>query len=46
MLPIVIELIQAIRRALGKSGRGAAMIAGAFAEAMQDWRKAKYPFAE
>jgi hypothetical protein len=48
MLPIVIDLVEAIRRALRKSGRGASMIAGAFAEAMEDWRQAhrKYPFAE
>jgi hypothetical protein len=46
MLPTVIYLLEAIRRALKKSGRGASMIAGAFAEAMEDWRNTKYPFAE
>jgi hypothetical protein len=48
MLPIVIDLVEAIRRALRKSGRGASMIVSAFAEAMEDWRrtKRKYPFVE
>ena len=48
MLPIVIHLLQAIRRALKKSGRGLLMLIEVFGEAMTDWRKAKrkYPFAE
>jgi hypothetical protein len=48
MLPTVIYLIEAIRRALKKSGRGASMLVDVFGEAMEDWRKAKrkYPFAE
>jgi len=48
MLPIIIHLIEALRRALNKSGRGLSLIAAAFHEAMNDWRKAnrKYPFAE
>jgi len=48
MLPTVIYLLDAIRRALKKSGRGLSMVAGAFHEAMADWRAAgrKYPFAE
>ena len=48
MLPTVILLIDAIRRALKKSGRGLFMIADVFREAMGQWRAAqrKYPFAE
>ena len=48
MLPTVIYLIEAIRRALKKSGRGVFMLIDVFGEAMDDWRKAqrKYPFAE
>ena len=48
MLPTVILLIDAIRRALKKSGRGLFMIADVFQEAMAQWRAAqrKYPFAE
>ena len=48
MLPILIHLLQALRRALKKSGRGLSMLAETFQEAMDDWRKAKrkYPFAE
>ena len=48
MLPIIIHLIEALRRALSKSGRGLSLLAETFHEAMQDWRKAarKYPFAE
>jgi hypothetical protein len=48
MLPIVIHLLDAIRRALKKSGRGLLMLIDVFGEAMADWRKAKskYPFAE
>jgi hypothetical protein len=48
MLPTVIYLIEAIRRALKKSGRGVFMLVDVFGEAMEDWRKAKrkYPFAE
>lgn len=48
MLPTVIYLLETLRRALKKSGRGLFMLAGAFREAMQDWRetKQKYPFAE
>ena len=48
MLPTVIYLIEAIRRALKKSGRGVSMLIDVFGEAMDDWRKAKrkYPFAE
>ena len=48
MLPTVIYLLEALRRALKKSGRGLFMVADAFEEAMDDWREAgkKYPFAE
>jgi hypothetical protein len=48
MLPTVIYLLEAIRRAFKKSGRGLSMVAEVFQEAMSDWRKAqrKYPFAE
>jgi hypothetical protein len=48
MLPTVIYLIEALRRALKKSGRGLFLVADAFDEAMRDWRAAgkKYPFAE
>jgi hypothetical protein len=48
MLPIVVYLLKALRRALQKSGRGLSMTAESFREAMEDWRKAqrKYPFAE
>jgi hypothetical protein len=48
MLPTVIYLLEAIRRALKKSGRGLFIVADSFREAMDDWRKAKqkYPFAE
>ena len=48
MLPTVIYLLEALRRALKKSGRGLFIVADAFHEAMHDWRAAgrKYPFAE
>ena len=48
MLPTVIYLLEALRRALKKSGRGLFIVADAFSEAMHDWREAKrkYPFAE
>jgi hypothetical protein len=48
MLPIAIYLLDALRRALKKSGRGLSIVADAFEEAMDDRRKAqrKYPFAE
>ncbi len=48
MLPVVIYLVEVIRRALKKSGRGVFMLAEVFTEAMDDWRKAKrkYPSAE
>src|SRR3954449_2391427 len=48
MLPTVIYVIEALRRALKKSGRGLFIVADAFREAMHDWRaaKRKYPFAE
>lgn len=48
MLPIIIYLLDALRRALKKSGRGVFMLIDVFGEAMEDWRKAKrkYPFAE
>ena len=48
MLPTVIFLIDAIRRALKKSGRGLFMMVDVFQEAMGQWRAAqrKYPFAE
>ena len=48
MLPTVIYLLQAIRRALKNSGRGVLMLIDVFGEAMADWRKTKrkYPFAE
>jgi hypothetical protein len=48
MLPTIIYLLEALRRALKKSGRGLFLVADAFDEAMHDWRAAgkKYPFAE
>ncbi len=48
MIPTVIYLIEAIRRALKKTGRGLFIVADSFTEAMHDWRNAKrkYPFAE
>ena len=48
MLPTMIFLIDAIRRALKKSGRSLFMIVDVFREAMGQWRAAqrKYPFAE
>jgi hypothetical protein len=48
MLPTVIYLLEAIRRALKKSSRGMFMLVDVFGEAKEDWRKAKrkYPFAE
>jgi hypothetical protein len=48
MLPTVVYLLKALRRALSKSGRGMSIVAAAFSEAMSDWRaaKRKYPFAE
>jgi hypothetical protein len=48
MLPTVIYLLEALRRALKKSGRGLFLVADAFGEAMHDWRASgkKYPFAE
>ena len=48
MLPTLIYLLKYLRRALNKSGRGLSIVAGAFREAMSDWRNAKrkYPFAE
>ena len=48
MLPLVIHLLDTLRRALKKSGRGLFIVAAAFQVAMQDWRDAgrKYPFAE
>ncbi len=48
MLPTVIYLIDAIRRALKRGERNLFIVADAFHEAMEDWRAAgrKYPFAE
>jgi hypothetical protein len=48
MLPIVVYLLEALRRALRKSSRGLFMLADVYREAMQHWResKRKYPFAE
>jgi hypothetical protein len=48
MLPLIVYLINALRRGLNKSGRGLSLIAETFHEAMQDWRKAarKHPFTE
>jgi hypothetical protein len=48
MLPIIIHLIQSLRRALKKGSRGLSILVDTFQEAMEDWRKAKrkYPFAE
>ena len=48
MLPIIIHLIESLRRALSKSGRGLSLLAETFDEAMQNWRNAhrKYPFTE
>jgi hypothetical protein len=47
-LPVIIHLLDIIRRAVNKSGHGLFVVAGAFGEAMRDWREAgrKYPFAE
>jgi len=48
MLPTVIYLLEALRRALKKSGRGLFIVVDALREAMHDWRAArrKYPFGE
>ena len=48
MLPTVIYLLEALRRAFKKSGRGLFIVAASFREAMHEWRAAgrKYPFAE
>jgi hypothetical protein len=48
MIPTVIYVLGAIRRALKKTGRGLNMVAEVFHESMDDWRaaKRKYPFAE
>ena len=48
MLPIIIHIIRALRRALSKGGRAMSLTAASFHEAMDDWRKAarKHPFAE
>ena len=48
MLPIIVFLLDALRRALNKSGRGVLLLVDVFGEAMQDWRNAgrKYPYAE
>ncbi len=48
MLPTVIYLLEALRRALKKTGRGLFIVADSFGEAMDHWRAArrKYPFAE
>ena len=48
MLAMILYLLQALRRAAKKSGRGLFMVTEAFHEAMDDWREAKrkYPFAE
>ena len=48
MLPTVIYLLEAIRRALKNSGRGLSMLIDVLGEAKEDWRRAgrKYPFAE
>ena len=48
MLPTVIYLLEAIRRALKKSGRGMLLLVEVIGEAKEDWRKArsKHPFAE
>jgi hypothetical protein len=47
-LPVIIHLVEIIRRAVKKSGRGLFLFADAFGEALRDWREAgrKYPFAE
>lgn len=47
-IPVLIQITEAIRRALRKMGRGLFTFASAFSEARQDWRnlKHKYPFAE
>jgi hypothetical protein len=48
MLPTVIYLVKALRRALRKSGRGLFIIADSFDEALNQSHAArrKYPFAE
>jgi len=48
MLPVIIQLIRTIRRALGRSARHMSILADAIREAMEDWRKSerKYPFME
>jgi hypothetical protein len=48
MLPTVIYLLEALRRALQKSTRGMFIVVEVLGEAREDWRKAmrKYPFAE
>ena len=48
MLPTVIYVLGAIRRALKKAGRGLSMLADAFGEALDHRREMmrKFPFAE
>jgi hypothetical protein len=48
MLPTVIHLLDTIRRALNKGGRGLFMLAATFNEAMDQSRAARrrYPFVE
>ena len=47
-IPVLIQVTEAIRRALRKMGRGLFIFAAAFDEAMRDWRSSrnKYPFVE
>jgi hypothetical protein len=48
MIPTLIYVLGAIRRALKKAGRGLSMIAEVFTEALEQSHAArrKYPFAE
>ena len=48
MLAMIVYLLEVLRRTLKKSGRGLFIVADAFNEALDGWRKAKgkYPFTE
>lgn len=48
MIPTLLHVINAIRRALKRANQGLSLVADAFSEAMDDCHAArrKYPFAE
>jgi hypothetical protein len=47
-IPVLIQLVEAIRRALQKTGRGLSLLVEAFIEAQEDCRRMarKHPFTE